>query len=131
MITARGFSVYARIFRFLSIFTDSKTEKAIVATVSAVFIIQKKLRSFCAAHIRPISRLIIFISILVYSFHVGLDKRTAWAIDGILSPCSEEVGDISAPVATKRTRDSSPLSSRRIIYEFKTEAPQPQPEPPA
>ena len=27
--------------------------------------IQKKLRSFCAAHIRPISRLIIFISILV------------------------------------------------------------------
>ena len=36
MITARGFRFYARFFQILSIFTDSKTEKAIVATVSAV-----------------------------------------------------------------------------------------------
>ncbi len=36
-----------------------------------------------------------------------LVKRTPCAIPGILSPCSEDVVESSAPIPTKRTRFSS------------------------
>lgn len=56
---------------------------------------------------------------------------TACAIPGMLSPWREDVGDISAPVATKRTFFSIPFLMRFRIYEQSTLALQPQPEPPA
>ena len=56
---------------------------------------------------------------------------TKWAMEGMLSPCIDEVGDISAPVAQKSTLQSSPKVIFRKIYEHNTEAEHPQPEPPA
>lgn len=53
-----------------------------------------------------------------------------WAIDGMLSPCIQAVGDISAPVAQKRMFLSSPFPSFFSRYEQRTDAEHPQPEPP-
>ena len=55
---------------------------------------------------------------------------TAWQIEGMLSPCCAEVGDISAPVAAKSTRFQIPFSIAGRICPASTEAQQPQPEPP-
>ena len=49
----------------------------------------------------------------------------------MLSPCWEDVGDISAPVAIIRTFFSSSAVILSRIYEQSTAAEQPQPEPPA
>ena len=56
--------------------------------------------------------------------------RTAWAIPGMLSPWSEETGDIKAPVATNSTFLKKPLRNLLRIYEHSTLALHPQPEPP-
>ena len=50
---------------------------------------------------------------------------------GMLSPCWELVGDMSAPVAAKSTRFQRPFSIPGKICAPSTEAQQPQPEPPA
>ena len=49
---------------------------------------------------------------------------------GMLSPCIDEVGDISAPVDINKMFLKSPDSKRCITNELSTDALQPQPEPP-
>ena len=50
---------------------------------------------------------------------------------GILSPCWELVGDMSAPVGAKSTLLQRFSVKPCMIYEANTDAEQPQPEPPA
>ena len=57
--------------------------------------------------------------------------KTAWDIEGMLSPCCEAVVDISAPVAQKRMFFSVPFFTLSRKYPQSTDAEQPQPEPPA
>ncbi len=47
---------------------------------------------------------------LLKCFIFHLSSKTAWAMPGIELPCLLEVGDISAPVATKSTFFKIPLS---------------------
>ena len=90
--------------------TVSKTVKTIIPTVSTVFktvrpliifdmdeITFKSLKKFNITPPQPILS--------------GFVTSTQWAIDGILSPCCEEVGDISAPVAVTRIFLYSPVLS--------------------
>ena len=58
-------------------------------------------------------------------------RWTRWATPGMLSPCWDEVVDISAPVAINRTLSSVPCSMRFSTSEHRTPPEQPQPEPPA
>ena len=51
----------------------------------------------------------------IYKAFCGALTSTACAMDGMLSPCKDEVCDISAPVATKTTRFNSPAVTRRRI----------------
>ena len=57
-------------------------------------------------------------------------SRTAWAIDGTVSPCRGETAESSAPVPTKSTLPSLPARSSSTICEQTTAALHPQPEPP-
>ena len=50
---------------------------------------------------------------------------------GILSPCCDVVGDMSAPVAAKSTRGQSPQVMRWRMCPQSTDALHPQPLPPA
>ncbi len=50
---------------------------------------------------------------------------------GMLSPCWEEVGDMSAPVGQNRRFFSSPRSNMGSRWAHNTLAEQPQPDPPA
>ena len=52
-------------------------------------------------------------------------------IPGIVSPCKDDVGDISAPVDINKIFLKFPSSNLCIIKDAKTEALQPHPEPPA
>ena len=56
---------------------------------------------------------------------------TAWQIPGMLSPCMDAVGDMSAPVAAKSTRRQSPQVMRWRMWPQSTDALHPQPLPPA
>jgi translation initiation factor IF-2 len=71
------------------------------------------------------------IDIRLYSIIYTAINELKDAIEGMLSPCIADVGDISAPVDINKTFLNCPSSNRCIIYEFKIEALQPQPEPPA
>ena len=55
---------------------------------------------------------------------------TKCAIDGIDSPCCDDVGDINAPVAQNKIFLISPFLILFSISEHKTLAEQPHPEPP-
>ena len=53
------------------------------------------------------------------------------AIEGMLSPCCDDVGDINAPVAMNKMFFNLPDFSCCMIYEQNTEPEHPHPEPPA
>ena len=62
---------------------------------------------------------------------LSLQIETAWQMAGMDSPCHVETGDMSAPVAQKSRLPSLRAWSCRRRYPHSTDAPQPQPEPPA
>lgn len=109
----------AAFFRSESMPQASKTLKTIIPTVSTVFK-KHKTRKICVpARTRRRSRKNCSISFptthQIYKAFCGALTSTACAIDGMLSPCKDEVCDISAPVATKTTRFNSPAVTRRRI----------------
>ena len=55
---------------------------------------------------------------------------TAWQMPGMLPPCWQLRGDMSAPVAATSTRFQVPFAMPFSIWPQSTEAQQPQPEPP-
>lgn len=97
----------------------SKTLKTIIPTVSKVFKKHKICKICVPARIMRRSRKNCSISFptthQIYKAFCGALTSTACAMDGMLSPCKDEVCDISAPVATKTTRFNSPAVTRRRI----------------
>ena len=132
----KAIALYSRLSRFIHFFSLHaaiilSAEQAAVAIAAAAisFLIISSQRIEVSAQLTSF-RLFETLCTVSITIPFQFANRTAWAIDGTVSPWSGETAESSAPVPTKSTLLSLPERISLTICEQTTAALHPQPEPP-